>query len=72
MQLKRLAHGFSLSLSALMCVLWIVSSGLLARLYDEFCKNLANPDDECDERDKRFIATPALGFLCFAGWVRNL
>ena len=72
MQLKYLAHGFSLLLSALMCVFWIITSGLLARLYNEFCDNLADPDAECDERDEKFIVTPVLGFFCFIGWVRNL
>ena len=71
MQLKRLAHGLSLVLSALMCAFWIVTSGLLANLYNEFCDNLEG-DAECDDTDKRFIATPVLGFFCFIGWVRNL
>lgn len=71
MQLKCLAHGFSLLLSALMCLFWIISSGLLVYLYKEFCDNLEE-GEKCDEYDKRFIATPVLGFFCFVGWVRSL
>ena len=54
-----------------MIVFWIVTSGLLANLYREFCDNLKD-DEECNETDERFVATPALGFICFVGWVSSL
>ena len=55
----------------MMIVFWIVTSALLANLYREFCDNLDN-DQECNEIDERFIATPVLGFFCFVGWVSGL
>ena len=55
----------------MMIVLWIVTSALLANLYREFCDNLKD-DDECNETDERFTATPVLGFICFVAWVRTL
>ena len=55
----------------MMIVFWIVTSILLANLYREFCDNLKD-DQECDETDERFIATPALGFFCSVGWVSSL
>ena len=70
LQLKRLANGFGLFLSILMCVFWLVTSALLANLYREFCDDLEEPN-ECGDTDRRFIATPVLGFVCLAGWVRN-
>ena len=55
-----------------MCVFWLVTSSLLANLYREFCDidDLEEPT-ECDDINQRFIATPVLGFICFAGWVRK-
>lgn len=65
-----LANGFGLFLSILMCAFWLVTRALLANLYREFCNDLEEPD-ECGDTDRRFIATPVLGFVCLAGWVRN-
>ena len=53
-----------------MCAFWLVTSALLANLYREFCDDLEEPS-ECGDTDRRFIATPVLGFVCLAGWVRN-
>ena len=71
LQLRRLANVFGLLLDIMMIVFWIVTSVLLANLYREFCDNLAD-DEECNEIDERFIATPALGFFSFVGWVSSL
>ena len=71
LQLKRLANIFGLLLDIMMIVFWIVTSSLLANLYREFCDNLRN-DQECNEIDERFIATPVLGFFCFVAWVSSL
>ena len=71
LQLKRLANAFGLLLDIMMTVFWLVTSALLANLYREFCDNLED-DEECNEIDERFIATPVLGFFCFVGWVSSL
>jgi len=52
--------------------LWLVTSVLLSTLYRQFCDQLEKESDEkCNEIDKKFIATPVLGFFCFIGWVRS-
>lgn len=71
LQLKRVARGFGLILSILMCVFWLVTSGLLANLYREFCDELDDRGMKCTDTDRRFAATPVLGFFCLVGWVRN-
>jgi len=74
LQLRRLAYGFGLIVSILMGIFWLVTSSLLAFLYNEFCDELEDQpgDQECTDTDEKFIATPVLGFFCMIGWVRNL
>ena len=50
-----------------MAVYWLISAALLADLYSEYC----NVDDgfDCEEREKKFLVLPILGFACMGGWV---
>ncbi|XP_065901965.1 uncharacterized protein [Dysidea avara] len=63
----RLAHIFSLLWEGLMAVYWLISAALLADLYSEYC----NVDDgfDCEEREKKFLVLPILGFACMGGWI---
>jgi len=68
-QIKRLGHAFGLLVSCGMAVYWLISSALLADLYRDYCDKLEERDTECDDTDRRFIATPVMGVITLIGWV---
>jgi len=50
-----------------MAVYWLISSALLADLYNKYCSDEDNSD--CEKREKKFIILPLLGFVCMSAWV---
>ena len=68
LQFARLAHLLNLTLAAVLAIYWLITSALLADLYNRYCET----GIDCNETEEKFIVLPVFGFVCMGAWVRWL
>ena len=79
-QFKRLALGFSLMLSLVMGLMFMITSSMMSSIYERFCSYIKDHNDyyygfdkhECEEPVKHFLILPILGYFTMLAWVRHL
>lgn len=69
LQFARLAHLLTLLWAVVFAVYWLITSALLADLYERYCDNIEDAGGECSDDDEKFIVIPVFGFVCMGAWV---
>ena len=69
-QFARLGHFLTLLWAAVLAVYWLITSALLANLYERYCdRRLEDVGSECGDNDEKFVVLPIFGFVCMGAWV---
>ena len=63
-QLARLAHLFGMLWATIMAVYYLITSALIANLFNRYCDN-----GDCDDDEDKFAVFPVLGFIIMITWV---
>ena len=69
LQFARLAHLLSLLWAGALAVYWLITSAMLADLYERYCDRLEDSNLECGDTDEKFVVLPIFGFVCMGAWV---
>ena len=69
LQFARLAHLLTLLWAVAFALYWLITSALLADLYERYCDNIEDGGGECSDDDEKFIVIPVFGFVCMGAWV---
>ena len=70
LQFARLAHLLTLLWAVVFAVYWLITSALLADLYERYCDDIEDRlGGECSDNDEKFIVIPVFGFVCMGAWV---
>ena len=81
LQFKKLAHLFSILVSVIMCIMLLVTSILMIRLYAIYCHHLKYIDPwdynvkyprDCGPSESSFLILPMFGFFTMVVWVRYM
>ena len=66
LQLSRLANLFGMLWAIIMAVYYLITSALIANLYNRYCD-----DGDCDADESKFTVFPVLGFIIMITWVSS-
>lgn len=50
-----------------MAVYYLITSAMIANLYDRYCD-----DNDCDDDESKFTVFPVLGFIIMVTWVSSV
>ena len=69
LQFARLAHLLTLLWAIALAVYWLITSAMLADLYERYCDRLEDNKLECGDTEEKFVVLPIFGFVCMGAWV---